>query len=186
MTRPAYLYKVTDLLNGKAYIGVTYNVRRRLAAHKRKTPGMENRRQLLKLAMCTSGVDNFSTEVLCIGSRAYCHELEMKAIVAFNTLEPNGYNVTKGGLGSLGVTGKRSGTWGRTGALHPLYNKPGVRTGIPHSEETKAKMRAARLGVKHSDEAKEKMRQIALNRSPEVKARMAQGRLTSKKKDGLQ
>ncbi len=174
MIRRAYMYKITNTLNNLVYIGVTYNPKRRFASHTWDIKDRSKRRQLLKNAMFEHGKENFSMQILCIGGLKYCHELEKKAIAVYNTLEPNGYNVTAGGLGSVGVIGEKSGTWGRVGEAHPNFGKVGYRTGMPHSEETKAKMKASHTGKVVSLEAKENIRRAVLNRSPEIKLKIAE------------
>lgn len=61
---------------------------------KRKT----GRRSALRCAVEKYGQDAFITEVLVYAdSIEYLQELEKKAIVAFNSAVPNGYNLTGGG-----------------------------------------------------------------------------------------
>jgi len=45
------------------------------------------------------GVESFTLEVLCQGTDEYITELEVKAIKAYNTQVPHGYNILVGGLG---------------------------------------------------------------------------------------
>lgn len=154
MEKEAYVYRITNILNGMQYVGVAVNPKRRFQSHCRS---VGSHRLLLKNAILKYGKENFKMEVLLKASQKYCYEIEPKVIALYNTLKPNGYNLTKGGMGSLGLTGEMNGCYGRTGEKHPHFGKPGYRTGIKHTEETKAKMRAARLGRKHSDEVKAKI-----------------------------
>jgi len=166
MDRIAYVYKITNTVNNMQYIGVSVDVEKRFKSHCRATGSTK---LLLKNAILKYGKDAFKVETLIKATQKYCYEIEPKVIAAFNTISPNGYNLTAGGMGSLGLTGEMNGCYGRTGEKHPNFGKPGHRTNVFHTEETKQKMRAARKGRKWSPEVKEKMRQAALNASPEVK-----------------
>lgn len=95
--------------------------------------------------------------VLYTASQEECYAKERIYIMAYNCLKPNGYNLSQGGMGSLGLTGEMNGCFGRTGEKHPHYGKQGYFKGRRHSEETKAKMRASRLGRKHTQEVKAKI-----------------------------
>lgn len=154
MDKVAYIYRITNILNGMSYIGVTTNPKKRFASHCRPA---QTTRLLLKNAIQKHGKEHFKMEVLLQSTQAYCYEMERKLIAAYNTMKPDGYNLSAGGMGSLGLTGEMNGCYGRTGEKHPHFGKPGYRRGVPHSEETKAKMRAVRLGRKHSEETKAKI-----------------------------
>lgn len=154
MEKVAYVYRITNALNGMQYVGVTVNPKKRFRSHSRN---VGSHRLLLKNAILKYGKENFKMEVLLKASQTYCYEIEPKVIALYKTLKPNGYNLTKGGMGSLGLTGEMNGCYGRTGEKHPHFGKPGYRTGIKHTEETKAKMRIARAKYKHTEETKEKI-----------------------------
>jgi group I intron endonuclease len=161
MEQEAYVYRITNIVNNMQYIGVTVNPKRRWQAHCRS---VGNSRLLLKNAILKYGKDNFKMEILLKASQAYCYEIEPKAIALFNTAKPYGYNLSKGGMGSLGLTGEMNGCYGRIGEKHPNFGKPGYRTGVKHSEETKQKMAATRKGRKHSPETIAKMRESSKKR----------------------
>jgi len=94
-----YLYKITNLVNGKLYIGVTKNLSARKKQHF-YNPN-QNKNSIIKKAVNKYGPENFSFDVLCVGSKEYIYDLEVKAISAFNTVE-NGYNIKPGGAGGTG------------------------------------------------------------------------------------
>ena len=97
-----YLYKITNLVNGKCYIGLTGIPKAREYQHLRK-PKIESK--LISSAVNKHGRDKFKFEVLVEGSLDYISDLESKAIELFSTIAPQGYNVKPGGtIGLAGYT----------------------------------------------------------------------------------
>ncbi|AUR93441.1 GIY-YIG nuclease superfamily protein [Vibrio phage 1.187.O._10N.286.49.F1] len=92
-----YLYKITNTVSGKMYIGVTIDPDRRWKQHK----GMRTKCSALKDAIEKYGHEVFNFKILCAGSDEYIDELEIKAIEEYKTLVPNGYNLTLGGEGGV-------------------------------------------------------------------------------------
>lgn len=92
-----YVYKITNLINGKSYIGQTNNLKRRFQEHlhdKRKS-------HPIHLALNKYGKENFSYEVLYYGENY--NEEEKKWIAYYDTKnKENGYNVVSGGQDSSG------------------------------------------------------------------------------------
>lgn len=88
----SYLYKITNLINGKVYIGQTVNPKRRWYTHQRRKDGCPK----LYAAINKYGADNFRFEILVIGSKEYINNLESLAIEKFDSME-NGYNIRPGG-----------------------------------------------------------------------------------------
>jgi group I intron endonuclease len=95
----AYLYRLTSP-SGKSYIGIANNYRKRWSMHRYRATRGDN--SAIYCAIRKYKWESFSSEVLVIGSFEYVKDLEVKAIEAFNTMYPNGYNLTKGGDGSVG------------------------------------------------------------------------------------
>lgn len=97
-----FLYKVTNLLDGKLYIGVTKNFERRKKQHHLNT---KQKKGLLSRAIGKYGKENFIFEVICEGSESYIYELETKAIITYNSnvTTGHGYNLSAGGKGGEGT-----------------------------------------------------------------------------------
>ncbi len=91
-----WLYKITNTINDKVYYGVAVDPKQRWSRH--RSPS-NSRCPALKAAMHKHGVDNFTMTLLVRGDDDYIDELEMKAISHFNSVSPNGYNITLGGDG---------------------------------------------------------------------------------------
>ena len=99
-----YIYIITNLINNKQYIGqTTTTIPIRYNAHIRDAK-YNNTNMIVHKAMRKYGIDNFDVkEIQCIDADLECdlreqlNELEIYYIQKYNTLTPNGYNMTKGG-----------------------------------------------------------------------------------------
>lgn len=93
------LYKVTNSVNGKQYIGLT---ERTLAQRWERHCAVKNN-MLMHKAIRKYGVSAFTIEELCqVATLAEAAILERKFIAEYGTLSPNGYNITPGGEGRSG------------------------------------------------------------------------------------
>ena len=98
------IYKITNLKNGKVYIGKSLNIKARFAAHKSyyktNAPSKNNRywHNRLYTAMREDGIENFSFEIVEECSSQDLNDRERYWIQFFNSYE-NGYNMTLGGDG---------------------------------------------------------------------------------------
>lgn len=129
MERKSYIYKCTNLVNGKVYIGQSINPVKRIKAHINSS-AKDN--YLLHYAIQKYGVENFLFEIIRSEIPIeHIDNTEIQCIKEHNCKVPNGYNITEGGSGNKG--------W------------------IP-TNETKEKIRIANLGRRHSAEFKEKCR----------------------------
>lgn len=88
-----YIYKITNKINGRCYIGQTNNPKRRFQEHKNMgyTDGTG---KLLYYAFNKYGIENFTFEVIDSGENY--DELEKYYIEKFNSFA-DGYNCTIGG-----------------------------------------------------------------------------------------
>lgn len=89
--RKFYLYKITNKINHKIYIGMTCRPEIRFKEH----CSQHSTCTKLKNSIQKYGVENFEYEILCIGSEEYILDLEEKAIVAYDSIK-NGYNLVLG------------------------------------------------------------------------------------------
>jgi group I intron endonuclease len=102
-----FIYKITNIISNKCYIGETKksNPYLRWNEHKRKiTQGIGC--PALQDAVKKYGVDNFKFEILiiCFDEDRFTYEIDY--IKKYNSMSPNGYNLTKGGEGG-GFYGKK-------------------------------------------------------------------------------
>ena len=95
-----YIYKITNKINGKIYIGQAININTRWYHHKNNA-FIKNKNQALYQAMRKYGVDNFTIEQ--IDSAYSKDELNKKEIYWIEKYQSykssNGYNRTRGGDG---------------------------------------------------------------------------------------
>lgn len=80
------IYKITNLINNKIYIGQSVNIERRLNEHKRRDE------QKIDKAIKKYGFENFNFEIIEMCQPDKLDELENYWIGYYNSLVPNGYN----------------------------------------------------------------------------------------------
>ncbi len=95
-----YIYLVTNLVNGKKYVGQTRqkDIQRRWQQHRRISKS--NLGPHLYNAYVAHGIDAFKFQIICICFDEDCDKFESEYITRYNTLSPNGYNIKSGGNSS--------------------------------------------------------------------------------------
>lgn len=152
-TKYGLIYKTTNLINGKIYIGQTTRIDN---FTDNKYLGSGN---LIVKAIKKYGKENFKSEMICYcSSQEKLNEEEQFNICKFNSTFPDGYNLSSGaGQGGKHhhstkekfrtiMTGKR------TGKNHPMFGKPGPMTGKKLSDSQKkvlSEFAKSRVGVKN-------------------------------------
>lgn len=92
-----YIYKITNLISKKVYIGQTIQdpiIRWR--GHKNSIKAGKGC-PILQRAALKDGIENFKFEVLIICFDEDLNTYEKEYIKKYNTIAPNGYNATEGG-----------------------------------------------------------------------------------------
>lgn len=142
------VYKVEHVESGRLYIGSTCNLKKRWQAHLRELRAGRHHSPKLQRAWTKHGEDAFHFE-----------PLERVAIVVLKEAEQRWIDILKPCFN-----------------VSPFANRPPGRSG-PHSEVTKAKIRAKRAEQVITPEAVEKQRSKCLGqvRTPEQRARIAAG-----------
>jgi group I intron endonuclease len=94
-----YLYRITNLINSKIYIGQSISPNKRWAAHKHQAKQV-NPNQLISKSINKYGVENFSFEVIAT-CKSYedANYIEEQLIKQYNCLvnDGYGYNLSLGG-----------------------------------------------------------------------------------------
>ena len=97
--RNYYVYKVTNKVNNKVYVGRTLDFFKRITQHCKES---ESETSQLHMDFKKYGIENFTWEVLCIVDDKYeADKKEKEYIRLFGSLEPNGYNKTGGGTSGV-------------------------------------------------------------------------------------
>lgn len=92
------MYIIKNLINGKEYIGKTMNMKERMAYHS------SGKRLTIHLAIRKYGIENFQVycEYFPEKSEDELFLMEKSMIAQYNTIAPNGYNISEGGRGISG------------------------------------------------------------------------------------
>lgn len=130
--------------NGKEYVGVTMDLKRRFRKHRRRD-------SFVGRAIRKHGFP--SIQILAVCEEDYAYDLERKAIFQFNTLVPRGYNLTKGGMG-----GQKS-----RGPLSKEHKRRISEANKGHRVllETRVKISKAHRGKRRGPHSKETRRKIS-------------------------
>lgn len=95
-----YIYKITNIVNGKTYVGYTNNPKNRWSAHKSEAKSGRCNQNIHK-AMAKHGIDNFTFEVLFehADQEFVFKVMEDEFIKIHKAMGPYGYNMAPGGGG---------------------------------------------------------------------------------------
>ena len=177
--RMGVIYKITNTLNGKGYVGQTrQKLNRRISGHKNSKV-----KRGIDAAIDLYGFENFTVEVLEICHVELLNEREIFFIRELNTKVPNGYNLTDGGDNNVNPSDETRAKMSaaKKGKPSPLKGKhlsdetranisanhadaSGENNGFygkHHTEEARAKMSAAKKGKSHKPHSLETKAKIA-------------------------
>lgn len=162
------IYKITNKLNGKMYIGQSVDIEKRWLAHKRLSKTDDGH---LYSAMRNYGLDNFTFSLICEVPESALDQYEISYIKYYETTDPEkGYNKKDGGAkGRHSEESKKKMSESQKGVNHPLFGKP-------RSVETKNKMSESHKGKKMSEESKQKMSEAKKNMTDESKQKMSEAK----------
>lgn len=95
-----YIYLITNLKNGKKYVGQTLedDINKRWDRHKKMCS--ESLGRYIISAYKKYGIESFKFQIICICFDEDCNRYEEEYIKKFNTLVPKGYNLREGGNNS--------------------------------------------------------------------------------------
>jgi group I intron endonuclease len=148
----AVIYLITNVANGKKYVGQTLQVatKRWQRHHHLAATGSKT---ALHNAIRKYGYDAFEFSIIETCSLESVNECECYWIAQLDTMAPTGYNLTRGGDGFKGK---------HTGKTKEAIRKVMVLRGM--SEKTRAAGIKANTGAKRSDETRAKMSAAAKKR----------------------
>jgi group I intron endonuclease len=162
------VYRVTNTLNGKVYIGkTTVPLLRRWTQHVSSAKKGVNSR--LYNAIRKYGVKSFDMQVIDTTTNSgELSRLEQDWIIRLNSRNPDiGYNITPGGDGA------------GAGPDNPNYGKPGPNRGRKFPPEFGEKISKAKKGNKVSEQARQNIIRGLTGRIPTeaTREKLAQGKL---------
>lgn len=173
MTQFTYLYKITNVLSSKIYIGQTVNPSRRWNDHKWLSKNKPE--QYIHYAMAKYDTSNFTFEIIATcRSSSDANEIEAILINQYDSRNSKiGYNIAPGGVTPWNL--------GLPKELNPL-------TGIPRTKEVKKKISEGNIGKimpPCSEEQKNKMSNLYKGRtlSKEWVEKIALGNKGKKRSD---
>lgn len=120
-----FIYKITNTINGKSYVGVTKQVNAimRFKAHMSAIRGGRGC-PLLAKAVKKYGENAFIFEILFTCKDSDIFTFEKEYILKYNSMSPNGYNIAEGGKSGRNFLGKTHTKEVRTiiGEKSKIYN----------------------------------------------------------------
>lgn len=189
------IYKITNKLNGKVYIGkTTKTIEERKFEHERK---INVRGQVIYQAFRKYGLDSFDWDVIdSANDEDSLNRKEMYWISHYNSYGHDGYNMTIGGEGfAKGELhpnfGKKVSEETRRKMSERLKGENHFRFGKPLSEEHKQKLREAHKNYHFTDEHKAKISEackgekngfFGKNHSEEARVKMSEAKKGGKSK----
>ena len=156
------IYKITNLVNNKVYIGASKNIEKRWGAHR-------NGHSDLAKEFQTFGLDNFKFEVLLECPEDMLCQWERDMICLYDADDPEkGYNCKNDRPYSLKRTealkGRKLSEETKRKISESHKGKPAWNKGIPCSDESRRKMSESHKGkpvwnkgIPHSEETRSKM-----------------------------
>lgn len=145
------------------YIGQSKHLRRRFTRHKRDYRKNADCNGYISRALAKYGDDAFEFKILVVAPFGeYLNELEKAAIKAFNTLAPNGYNLSVGGFGGSQLSEE---------VKQRRRSRPAWNRGIPQSEEAKCKQSASMMGKPSPQKGKPRTAEEKAKQSAAMKGR---------------
>lgn len=168
-----HIYKIKNELNNKVYIGQTYShiknhgkyrpagYLKRFSGHISEAITNTKKKQCTYLnnGIRKYGKENFSCKLIKECELSELDELEQKYIIKYNSLYPNGYNLTHGGKGAMYISKIKNNN--ETNSKIEPYK---------HSDKTKAKIKQRLSTIMSSEERKNKKSQEA--KEQHLKARL--------------
>lgn len=143
ITTSVGIYKITNKLNGKCYIGQSVNIKKRWEYYKYPSNAVST--TAIIPAILKYGVEGFSFEIVEECSKDQLNEREIYWIRECSSLVPNGYNLTSGGNAPTKIS---------------EISKEKMRAaklGTVHSEETICRRRESFAKVKDTTEYRTKL-----------------------------
>lgn len=148
------IYKITNTINNKCYIGQSIDVERRMNKHKIDLLNNKHGNEHMQNSFNKYGIDNFKFELLIECKAEELDEFEIKYIKEYNSTNRNlGYNISSGGSNGNNFVGKSEEEMIKfsnkvSNSLKKLYENSNERLRV--SMQTKAAMNNPEVKAKIS------------------------------------
>jgi group I intron endonuclease len=147
------VYRWTNLVSGKTYVGSGTNLTKRLSAYYSLACLIKNDCMLINKAFLKYGYSNFKLEILEYCEPSKCIEREQHFIDA---VQPE-YNILKTAGSSLGFQHTEESKRKMSEAQREIDNYGRFKKGHQHTEEVKKRISAAKLGISLSEYTRRRM-----------------------------
>lgn len=161
------IYKIENRINLKCYIGITgQTIQNRWKVHCSEA-NLGTRHRAIHSALAKYGIENFEFSIIGYAeTEDLAKRSECLAIKIYNSLSPNGYNLTSGGDGSYRPSPEtrkkmRDSHLGKKQSPETIKKRALQLTGKKRSKECVEKSANARRGAKRSEEFKAACRERA-------------------------
>lgn len=174
-----YMYKITNQINNKVYIGQTIDVGARWSAHKSKAK-IENPVQYISRAIAKYGAENFVFETIVIcRTQEDADEIESILIYQYDSRDKQfGYNIKPGGnvaphseetkqkqsqatFNQIATKGHPAQGTKRTSEQLQTLSKVRKEHPVKYTEEIRKNMSESHIGIKDSEDTKDKKSESA-------------------------
>lgn len=153
------VYKITNNVNGKVYIGQSINIKNRWKDHIYALNRGDSTCTLLQRAWNKYKQNNFSFEIIELCSENELDNVEIKYIELYDSIN-NGYNIELGGNENKHLSAETKQKLSKSAkerlsdpTKNPMYDKH-------HTDEAKAKISTSKKGKLLSEETKQKLSQV--------------------------
>jgi group I intron endonuclease len=146
-----FIYRIQNKVTGKSYIGQTsVDLYERWRKHSSKNSNCVYLRRALELY----GKESFKFQLICVCFDKDLNKFEREYIKKYNTIVPNGYNLSSGG--DSGNKHHEETKRKISESIKKIMNEPGFvhnkpSLGIPHSQEVKEKISNSLKGRKQTE-----------------------------------
>ena len=169
------VYKITNVVNGRVYIGSTVFFKRRWKVHKTNLRGGYHHSPKLQHAWNKYGEESFEFSVIeeCLPDKHTLEAREQVWIDYYESYSFHNYNIAKfAGKPMLG----RKHTPERNTKMSKIMKGRKNALGHKHTEDAKERIKEAATGRWHRPDSLEKMSAYQSNRTPEHRQRLGESR----------
>ena len=178
------IYKITNKINGKIYIGQTITTLRKRISHYKRDVKLHLKHNNSSMPIVKSiskyGFNQFVFEKIdSASSRSELNEKETFYIKSLKCQDKSiGYNILPGGYSGQDISGSKNPMFGKTGKLNPFYGKKHPPHVIAYLKWLSSGKNSPMFGQSQTDYQKEAARQAQLKRWSKIERKLPKIRKT--------